>query len=284
MTPDDEIKGLTFEDILKGFEVKQTRVFLNKEVFEFSYVPEIYYYRDPQLNKMITHSNSLNFGIAPQNLMLTGGYATGKTSVLKYYFKALREQFANVICVYINCKLQHTEHQVYGKIYQQIFGKNSTIIGKSSERLLGKVIEHLVENKKVLIVALDDFDNLKNRGSLNKLLYGLLRAHEIAETVQISVFTVSNRGNLLIDPDVETMFNRIPIFFSQYTESQMYGILKKRCQYGFYPNVISDELIHFIAKNAYDDGDLRYAIRSLSRAGEEAENAGTGKIIKDYLL
>lgn len=282
MTQQSETKVLRVEDYLKSFN-KSTRVFLNKNVFEMSYNPEVYLYRDPQLNKMVTHSQALTYGFSPHNFLLTGGYATGKTSVLKYYFKILDEGFDNVINTYVNCKLHHTEHQIFGKIYKQLFGKSSSIVGKSSELLFDKIVEYLVENKKILIVGLDDFDNLKNRGSLNKLLYSLLRAHETEPNVQISVITVSNRGNMLIDPDVETMFNRITVFFDQYNENQMYNILKLRCDYGFYPHVISDDLIHLVAKMAYDDGDLRYAIKLLNRAGEEAEKAGTGKILREYL-
>lgn len=282
MTQNNETKILTVDDYLKSFN-KTTRIFLNKNVFEMSYSPEAYLYRDPQLNKMVTHSQSLSYGMSPHNFLLTGGYATGKTSVLKYYFKILDEGFDNVINSYINCKLQHTEHQIFGKIYQQIFGKHCSTLGKPTEFLFNKIVEYLVDNEKILVVGLDDFDNLKNRRSLNKLLYSLLRAHEVEPTVQISVITVSNRGNILIDPDVETMFNRVPVYFDQYNMNQMYNILKLRCDYGFYPRVISDDLIKFVARKAYDDGDLRYAIKLLNRAGEEAEKAGTGKIIKEYL-
>ena len=76
------------------------------------YVPDIYKYRDEQLAKMAMYCNSIPDDIAPKNLQLCGGNATGKTTTLKQFFKMLNEAFPNIVTVYINCQLFNTENTV----------------------------------------------------------------------------------------------------------------------------------------------------------------------------
>lgn len=103
------------------------------------------------------------------------------------------------------------------------------------------------------------------------------------DSIPIAIFTVSNKHNLILNPSVDTIFNRIPILFNQYSLKQMYNILKDRCTYGFYNGVISDELIHEVAERSYDCGNLRYGINLLSSAGQKAEVLGSSKILENYL-
>ena len=86
----------------------------------------------------------------------------------------------------------------------------------------------MLKEKLILIVALDDFDSIKNRNELNKALYNLLRVHEVQENIQISIFSVSNKGDLLIDPVVQTIFNRAEIRFRNYSIEEITEILLDR--------------------------------------------------------
>ena len=270
-------------NMMKEIIFSESSIFSNREVFEMTYVPDIYKYRDGQLTKMASHAMSLAHNIAPKNMSLTGGNATGKTTTLKQFFKMLNEAFPNVVTVYVNCQLTNTENMVYGEIYRKVLENNDSLIGKTNNTLFKKIIENLIEKKKILIIGLDDYDSFKSRDGLNKLLYNFLRIHEKDPEVQISIFTVSNMKDLALDPSVESIFNRIPILFDQYSFEQMYHILHDRCEFGFRPNVISDDLVKKVARRAYDIGNLRYGITLLSSAGDKAELVGSTKILEDFL-
>lgn len=271
------------QDLINIIDSGESPVFMNREVFEMDYIPDIYKYRDEQLGKMAMYCNSIPDNIAPKNMQLCGGNATGKTTTLKQFFKMLDEAFPNIVTVYINCQLFNTENTVYGKIYNKLYGMKGSINGKSNTLLFDKIVEKLKKEKKILIIGLDDFDSFKSRDGLNKMLYNFLRIHEAEEGIQICIFTVSNKADLKLAASVETIFNRVPIVFDQYSLEQMYHILDDRCTFGFYPGVISDVLVREVANKSYNIGNLRYGIKLLSAAGQKAEVFGDGKIIRNFL-
>ena len=271
------------KEFLEIIYQKRSTVFLNPRVFGMSYAPDVFKYRDDQLNKLATYCSCIADDVAPKNLLLKGGNATGKTTTIIRFIEMLEKTFTNVDVVYINCQMDNTPHAVYGEIYSRICNPNGAIIGNTNKNLFNKIIENLKETNKMLIICLDDFDRFNQKEGLNDMLYKFLRIHEVEPEVQISIFTISNNENFYFDSDVRTIFNRIPIVFKDYTRDEMYGILKDRCKYGFRPDVISDDLIMEVAKIAYDYGDVRRGLALLSRAGSEADIAGSAKITKDFL-
>ena len=62
---------------------EQGTIFKNKCVFQMGYVPEIWKFREREFGLMATYCRSLTENIAPQHLLITGDYATGKTTTLK---------------------------------------------------------------------------------------------------------------------------------------------------------------------------------------------------------
>lgn len=257
---------------------EQGTIFKNKCVFQMGYVPEIWKFREREFGLMATYCRSLTENIAPQHLLITGDYATGKTTTLKQFLEVLNDNFDKVRTVYINCKLNKTEYQIYSRIYQQLNHIKQPINGYNTKHLFEKIIEKLLKENLILILALDDFDSIKNREELNKALYNLLRVHEVKKGVQISIFSVSNMGDLLIDPIVQTIFNRVEIKFDNYSLSQMNEILKDRCMYGFFEGVISEDTVRIVAERAYTRGNLRYGINLLSQLGDLAEAKGESEV------
>lgn len=258
-------------------------IFKEKEVFELDYVPEIYQFRDFQLKKMAIYSKGVKKGEIPSNMLLKGGRATGKTTTVKKFFELIEEKYENVLTVHVNCQVYRTEYKVFSKLFEEIFGYKTSVSGLSTFDIYDKVMEQLIEENKILIIALDDFDAIKTPTELNRTLYTLLRAFETFNGAKISVFAITNSEHILfMDPNVSTVFQPIDIEFRNYSESQVYSILESRVELGFHKNVISKDLIKFASNNAYDEGDLRKGLKSLLEAGKKAESCGSNKILKKH--
>ena len=258
-------------------------IFKEREVFRTDYIPETYKYRDTQLDIMALYSKGLMENQEPTHLLLKGGSATGKTSAVKYFFQILEERYPNVITVHVNCETHRTEYKVYSKIYQRLFNKNTSMGGLSVFNIYNRILDEIVKQEKILIVALDDFGSIKATTDLNRTLYSLSRASEIKEGAKVSVFTITDKETMLfLDPHVVTTYHPIEVSFLNYRYDEIHSILKDRCRIGYFKSVISDEIIEDVARYTYDYGDLREGIRLLSYAGKKAENEGCHKILKRH--
>ena len=98
-------------------------LFNDCSVFRVDYEPKnIYKFRGQQLSKMSSYSRGLNKNTKPMNFMLVGSCATGKTSVIREYFKQAEENYKNVKTVHIDCHADNTEFKVYSKILKKLNG------------------------------------------------------------------------------------------------------------------------------------------------------------------
>jgi cell division control protein 6 len=260
-------------------------IFRNREVFAMEYLPELYKYRDKQLEKMAFFSRNIHEGLAPHHMLLLGPFATGKTSTVNYYFQLLQETYSSKVdCVHINCQFMDTSYKILSKTYSELSNIPTTKTGISTTILFEKIIKQLKNEDKILIIALDDYNYIKTPKELNKLLYKLLRVHEQYPNIQISVFLITNKEEYFaFNPDVVTMLDPITVSFDPYTYPQTYQILKQRCRVGFIKGTVSKEVLQKITDYTRDQGDLRDGIRMLSHAGEKAEIHGLSKITEDCL-
>ena len=132
--------------------------------------------------------------------------------------------------------------------------------------------------KKILLVALDDLNHLCYEGGhTNEVMYSLSRAHEQYPGVKIGVTGIVNDTSDLycIDSRVNSIFLPEEISFPKYENAEIYDILKDRIKYGFYPKVISDELLKLVVSYVEKTGDLRIGIDLLKRSGFNAERGET---------
>jgi cell division control protein 6 len=113
-------------------------------------------------------------------------------------------------------------------------------------------------------------------GHTNEVMYSLLRAHEQYPGVKISVTGIVNDTSDLycIDSRVNSIFLPEEIPFPKYENAEIYDILKDRIKYGFYPKVISNELLKLVVSYVEKTGDLRIGIDLLKRSGFNAERRG----------
>ena len=277
----------TVENIFHEVIQQEGTLFKQADVFTLEYLPEILRFRDKQIQAMINHSKQLKSYHPPTNMEITGPYGTGKTKKIKKYFELIENEFS-VITSYINCEFDKTENQILTKIYNKIYKKNVKP-GINTHILKNKIVSYLGETEKILVVCLDDYGSNKISGEdidqINRVMYTLLRAHEINPKAKISLITVTNKRyiNFVLTQSVETIFRPININFDAYNLNEIHKILSDSCKIGFANGVIKEDVIHMVAEHAYREGDLRVGIRCLYDAGYNAEFVGSSIIKREHL-
>jgi cell division control protein 6 len=111
-------------------------------------------------------------------------------------------------------------------------------------------------------------------------MYSLLRAHEQYPGAKIGIIGIVNDISDLycLDSRVNSVFLPEEVSFPKYAPAEILDILKDRAKYGFYPKVISDELLELITSYVEKTGDLRIGIDLLKRSGFNAERRGNRTI------
>ncbi len=260
---------MAIEDILMFDET----IFQNINAFNPDYMPPNYNFRDTQMEGMAMSIRPSIRGGRPTNTVVLGSCATGKTTAVKKVFELVERTSDKVICCYINCQLHTTRFGIFSQIYKKIFGHQPPETGVPFSRIYDKVMKYLASEGKALVVALDDVNYLFQSQNANKVFYDLLRAYEEFGDVRVGIFAILSdlEFRFALDKNVNTVFIPQDIIFQPYSYSEIFSILSDRAKAGFFPGVISDEVLEEIANHTLEEGDLRIGIDLLRVAGNIAE-------------
>lgn len=102
----------------------------------------------------------------------------------------------------------------------------------------------------------------------------------------VSLVMIANNEKILDGVEKSAMSTYTPrrIRFKEYSEDQIYSILKDRCDGGFQREVLQNADIRWLAKQiAESNHDLRHALKTLKYAGEETRKQKMMKISKECL-
>ncbi|MBQ3473556.1 MAG: ORC1-type DNA replication protein [Methanobrevibacter sp.] len=272
---------MAIEDILMGDET----LFNNINAFNPDYMPENFNFRDSQMEGMAMCIRPAIQGGRPTNSVIMGSCATGKTTALKKVFELVERNTDKVVCCYINCQLHTTHFGIFSQIHKKIFGHQPPETGVPLSRVYEKIMKKLSDENKALVVAFDDVNYLFQTKNANKVFYDILRAYEEYEGVRTGIFAILSdlEFRYALDKNVNTVFIPQDITFQPYTYSEIFSILKDRARAGFYPGVISDEIIEEIANHTLEVGDLRVGIDLLRVCGNIAEANASRKITLEHL-
>lgn len=257
-------------------------LFKNIDAFNPDYIPENFMHRKSQMEALALSIRPALKNGRPVNAVVLGSCATGKTTAVKKIFELVEKTSDKVVCVYINCQIHTTRFGIFSQIYQKIFGHIPPETGVPFSRIYGNIMQHLSNEKKALVVALDDINYLFYSKNANKIFYDILRAHEAYDGVKTGLFAILSdiEFRFILDKNVNSIFIPQEIIFNPYTRDEMHDILTQRAKIGFYPEVISEELIEKITDYTSSSGDLRLGIDSLRISGNLAE-ADASKTIQE---
>ena len=288
-------------------------VFKDKSVLSHHYIPKDMPFREPEI-KQITHVlSSLINNVKPNNIFLYGKTGTGKTSVVKSIARELESLLADparnkmnvrAVTSYMNCRLGcNSKYQILLKILEEplMNGKdmlsrpldgvrNGNLAGRSPTELVFKLRKMVEANAIHLIVVLDELDMVRD---INEILYTLTRLNdEIAEVNlsgsiirgSISVIGISNKHSFKNSLDTRTKSSLCgeEIVFKPYNAKQLNKILADRVEMGFRKRGISPSNIALIAAHAAQtNGDARYGLRLLEKAGDTAQSHNRKRVNKE---
>jgi cell division control protein 6 len=146
-------------------------------------------------------------------------------------------------------------------------------------------MKELQKNSKSLIVAFDDINYLFQSNNANKVVYDLLRAYEEYPGVKSSIFAILSdlEFKYAFDKNVNTVFIPQEIIFPLYTYSEIEAILGDRVKAGFFPGVLSDDILEQVSMYTLENGDLRVGINLLRSCGNIAEADASREITQEHL-
>ena len=255
-------------------------IFRDRDLFELDHLPEHFLHREPQNNSLKFCIRPALQGGRPVNALCLGPPGTGKTTAILKLFEEIEAHSTRVVPVHVNCQMDSTRYSVFYQIYKKLFDHAPPSSGISFKRIFEKVAEATVEQDKVLVVALDDINYLFHEKEIDHVLYSLLRAHETCPGARMGVIGVMSELSLsyVLDPRVVSVFQPEEVLFPLYSRGEIADILGRRAQMGYYPGVMSQQVLEAVVDGAENAGDLRVGIDLLKRAGLAAEKRASRAI------
>jgi cell division control protein 6 len=268
------------EDILMYDE----SLFQNINAFDPDYMPPNYNFRDTQMEAMAMSIRPAMRGGQPSNATVLGSPATGKTTAIRKVFELVEKNTEKVICVYINCQIHTTRFGIFSQVYKKMFGHLPPETGIPFSRIYDQIMKDLQKNERALVIALDDVNYLFQNNTANKIFYDMLRAYEEYPGAKTAIFAILSdlEFKYAFDKNVNTVFIPQEIHFPLYSYSETEEILRDRAKAGFFPGVLSDDILEQIAMHTYEKGDLRIGINLLKSCGNIAEADASREITQEH--
>jgi cell division control protein 6 len=256
-------------------------VFKDETKLDINYIPSRLPHREKQLNLLnqFFAFTKQNPGKMTQRVLITGKIGTGKTALTQHFGQTITKEAqrnnTNLHYVHVNCR------EAKGSLFmilQRIllkFSPNFPKRGYSAQELLQALMQTLDEQKAYIILTLDELDALiQAEGS--DALYSLTRIQEnrTTTTQRISLIGILRQTALLstLDPSARSTLQHNIIQLDEYSIDQLIDILNDRVKTAFNENTVQAETLNLIAENsALHEGDARYAIELLWRAGKYAD-------------
>jgi len=267
-------------------------VFKDESKLDINYVPPRLPHRGPQLDLLNKFFRFIieSPGKMTQRVLIVGKIGTGKT-VLSQRFglsiaREAQERGTNLHYVHINCReckgsLFMILHRIITKFYP-----NFPRRGYSEVELLQMLMQVLDERNVYLILVMDELESLiQSEGS--DPIYSLTRIQEdrVKAPQRLSLICILREPECLdkLDASTRSTLQRNIIQLEEYSASQLQDILNDRVALAFRHGAVSTQTIGIISELAAEEGDARYAIELLWRAGKYADVSESPEVLPEYV-
>lgn len=252
---------------------------------DYAYVPRNLVHREEQMARMETLLRPFAEQGRQCTAFLTGSVGTGKTVTASRFCAELSDYMAKagrpIDVIFINCR----NSSEVGALLQIVrhFDPGFPTRGFSADDISRAMTTHLANNRRSLVVVLDEVDVLLKKGTTD-MVYQLTRG--VGErSAPVSVIMISQEpiDNLLDEASLSTFRRSNTVRFNRYSQPELREIVAARAEEALYPGRISDDALDLIAEQASEYGDARMAIELLDRSANIAEEDVDGEVTVEHV-
>lgn len=257
-------------------------IFRDRNVLSPHYLPETLPHREKEIERIMKAVSPALKGEKPRNLLIYGKTGTGKTCSVKYVMERLAEAGSNVKVAFLNCRIYNSRYRILQKVVKDFLPQHDKA-GCGLAFLYEKILDWVEEDGKYLIYVLDEMDTVKD---LDDLTYTLTRSNDEIKKGGVGLIGISNKLSFKdrLDPRTRSSLFETEMVFSPYTSYQLKEILRQRVAKGFAEGAVDDAAINLAAAiAAQDNGDARYALKLLQKAGEFADEKSERQLLDRHV-
>ncbi len=268
--------------------VNRKKTFKNKKTITTSYKPDELPHRDREIRTLASILGPSLSGDKPSNIFIFGKPGTGKTAVMYYVSKKIKEKSKdNVNLFYLNCKMRNvanTEYRIIAQLTREL-GEHVPVTGLPTDHVYNLFFKSLEKKGGIVVLVLDEIDILVEKIG-DDFLYNLTRINEDLENTQLSLIGISNNLSFTnnLDPRVKSSLSEEEILFHPYNATQLQDILRNRAEKAFKEDILTSGVIEKCAGlAAQEHGDARRALDLLRVAAEISERENSEKIEEKHV-
>jgi len=278
------------ESIFQPYLGTRTIFKMDREILRPSYIPERLPHRESHIDQLAQILVTALQGERPSNVLIFGKTGTGKTAVVKYIENEFRKADGArmVQYFYLNCEIVDTPYGVLQSIGNKLienFHQRIPYTGLSTDRVYNLLREKLDEEKRVVIVVLDEIDKIVQKNG-DDILYQLLKINDDLSKARVSIIGISNdlKFTEYLDPRVRSRLADEKMVFPPYNADELFDILSERARLAFDNGIAEEAVLHLIAAlAAQEHGDARRALDLLRVSAELAERQGDEHITEEHV-